>query len=324
MIRRQKARPVTGRKAARGFGIGAVFAPVLATGLALSAHSAQADLTPAQRDSGWIEIFNGHDLTGLEFRVGLNAPGVNEKNTYSVVDGKLRVFPPEYIGMGVIGPPLEYSYFEVRMDYKFAPQDPPPGFPGYARGNNGFLLHGEGLDYAGGKDAYPRSIENQFLKGNPGRLILIGNMSATIYDTDGTTRAVGWNSQTVAKPHPVKDTAWVHYQAIVLGDSLVRSIFDGDTLFKYGKLKVGSNAAPLTKGYFYVQEEGQETWFRNWHLRLLKKDGTPVKVLPSVLSPALSKRKPKLAVPATLFLGEDRLFGADGKRLRAAALPAFP
>jgi hypothetical protein len=75
----------------------------------------------------------------------------------------------------------------------------------------------------------------------------------------------------------------VHAELIVLGDSLVTHIINGDTVLRYSKPQIGGGVANgydpaikidgklLKQGYIGLQSEGQEIDFKNIELLDLSK-----------------------------------------------------
>jgi len=76
---------------------------------------------------------------------------------------------------------------------------------------------------------------------------------------------------------------WVRAELIVLGDSLITHIINGDTVLQYSKPSMGGGVVqgydstiwqvgkPLTSGYIALQSEGQPIDFRNIELKELEK-----------------------------------------------------
>jgi hypothetical protein len=76
---------------------------------------------------------------------------------------------------------------------------------------------------------------------------------------------------------------WVKAELIVLGDSLITHIINGDTVLQYSKPTMGGGVVqgydstiwqsgkPLTSGYIALQSEGQPVEFRNIELLNLEK-----------------------------------------------------
>jgi hypothetical protein len=75
---------------------------------------------------------------------------------------------------------------------------------------------------------------------------------------------------------------WVRAELIVLGDSLITHIINGDTVLQYSKPTMGGGVVngydstlwqpgkPLTSGFIALQSEGQPIDFRKVELRVLK------------------------------------------------------
>ena len=75
---------------------------------------------------------------------------------------------------------------------------------------------------------------------------------------------------------------WVRAELIVMGDSLITHIINGDTVLQYSKPTMGGGVVqgydsgvwregkPLTSGYIALQSEGQPIDFRKVELRKLK------------------------------------------------------
>ena len=74
---------------------------------------------------------------------------------------------------------------------------------------------------------------------------------------------------------------WVQGELIVLGDSLITHIINGDTVLQYSKPTMGGGVVagydpalwqpgkPLKEGYIALQSEGQPVEFRNIRIRNL-------------------------------------------------------
>jgi hypothetical protein len=76
---------------------------------------------------------------------------------------------------------------------------------------------------------------------------------------------------------------WVKCELIVLGDSLITHIVEGDTVLQYSKPSIGGgvvsgedpkikvDGTPLKNGYIALQSEGQPVDFRNIKILNLEK-----------------------------------------------------
>jgi hypothetical protein len=75
---------------------------------------------------------------------------------------------------------------------------------------------------------------------------------------------------------------WVKGELIVLGDSLITHIINGDTVLQYSKPQIGGGVANgydpaqkqdgklLSSGFIALQSEGQEIDFRNIYIKKLR------------------------------------------------------
>ena len=129
---------------------------------------------------------------------------------------------------------------------------------------------------------WPISVEMQFLAAlGDGKPRPTGNMCSP-----GTE--IVYNGE-LYKDHCLNSTSptldkdeWVKAELIVLGDSLITHIINGDTVLQYTKPTMGGGVVngydsaiwqpgkALTSGYIALQSEGQPIDFRNIELKVLK------------------------------------------------------
>jgi hypothetical protein len=132
---------------------------------------------------------------------------------------------------------------------------------------------------------WPISVEMQFLAGlGDGKPRPTGNMCSpgTEIEYQGKLyedHCLNSTSKTYDKDE------WVRAELIVLGDSLVTHIINGDTVLQYSKPTMGGGVVqgfdstlwqpgkPLTSGYIALQSEGQPIDFRNIELMNLQPRG---------------------------------------------------
>jgi hypothetical protein len=130
---------------------------------------------------------------------------------------------------------------------------------------------------------WPVSIEFQLLAGLPdGKPRPTGNMCSPGTDVvyQGKIDARHCISSS-SKTYPPDQ--WVKCELIVLGDSLITHIVEGDTVLQYSKPSIGGGVAngfdpkikvdgmPLKRGFIALQSEGQPVDFRNIELLNLAK-----------------------------------------------------
>lgn len=236
-------------------------------------------------NSEWISLFNGKDISDWIVKVHHHDPGVNFGNTFRVEDGMIKVRYDEYGEFNDQFSHLYYkqpfSHFHLKLEYRFT-GELQKGAPDYTLLNSGVMFHSQDPRGMLKEQNWPISVEMQFLAGlDDGQPRPTGNMCSPgteiVYDGqlyDG--HCLNSTSKTYDRD------AWVTAELIVLGDSLITHIIDGDTVLQYNKPTMGGGVVngydsalwqpgePLKSGYIALQSEGQPIDFRNVVLRNLK------------------------------------------------------
>jgi hypothetical protein len=202
----------------------------------------------------------------------------NYNDTFRVEDGMLRVRYDKYTGWngewGHIFYKQPFSYYLVAAEYRFVDNQvvgAPPGIA-WAIRNNGIML-GQSAESMGLNQDYPISLEVQLLGGlgkgprttanlcTPGTNVHFGEKLITAHCTNSTSKTFDGDQ-------------WVRVEALVLGDSIIKHIAAGDTVFSYRKPEMGGGAAnntkpgmlvagkPLTQYWISLQAESAPTDFR--------------------------------------------------------------
>lgn len=229
-------------------------------GLLFSAAAAMA------QDSAWIRIFNGKDLNDWDIKFRDKALNVNLNETFKVVDGLLTVDYSKWANFN--GEPFghaaykvrKFSHYLLRSEYRFHAAQVTGG-PGWARQNNGFMLHSQSMASMTLGQDFPVSMETQLLgPQNGGSTMNLCTPGTHYHDMAGkliTDHCV--NASNITKPaHP----NWTSVSALVLGDSLVKHMVGKDTVFRYTK-PVLDNMTPLKEGYIAIQAESSPIQFRS-------------------------------------------------------------
>jgi hypothetical protein len=131
------------------------------------------------------------------------------------------------------------------------------------------MLHAQSPESMSLNQNFPVSIEAQLLgsddrvaktTGNvctPGTDIYLNGELYTTHCASSSSKNYPWNQ-------------WVKAEIVVLGDSIVHHIIEGDTVMTYTNLIISavdatdkSPAVPLTSGRIALQSEGHPTEFRN-------------------------------------------------------------
>lgn len=259
---------------------------LLGTILITALGCAPADSPDPDRED-WIPLFNGRDLDDWTVKISGHDVGVNFANTFRVEDGVLSV---RYDGYGDFDDQFghifynqPFSHYKISMEYRFV-GDQQPGAPSWALRNSGVMLHSQDPNTVTRDQDFPISVEMQFLGG-------LGNDGARPRPT-GNMCSPGTDivlEGSVAETHCISSTSdsydgdqWVRAEAIVLGDSLIVHMINGDTVLQYSKPHVGGGAvngydpavkqdgASLVEGFIALQSEGHPLDFRNVVLLNLK------------------------------------------------------
>ena len=245
-----------------------VMAGALAAVGCASAGSPSGD--PDQRD--WVQLFNGENLDGWKVKFADHPVGTNLNNTFRVEDGILRVTYedwPSWTGeMGHLIHDGVYSHYLLAAEYRFVGEQVTGADIGWARRNNGLMLHSQAAEAMSMDQGYPNSMEMQLLGGLGEGARTTANLCTpgTVFEQNGelnTTHCVNSTSATY------DGDSWVRVEALVLGDSVVKHIVEGDTVFTYSKPQLGEvrrgetpNLSPLASGHIAIQAESAPTEFR--------------------------------------------------------------
>jgi len=237
-----------------------------------------ATLTVAQsaRTGKWIELFNGKDLNDWSVKITGHPLGDNYGNTFRVEDGKMvvrydqyRAFDEQY---GHIFYKKSFSAYLLVMEYRFVGEQVKGG-PGWATRNSGAMLHGQAPETMGLQQDFPISMEMQLLGGDGQHERHTGNLC-----TPGTNVVLDGKLFT---PHCIDSKSktypgdqWVRAEALVLGDSLINHIVEGDTVLTYANPQIGGgnvihydpamkkDGQLLSAGYISLQSESHPVEFR--------------------------------------------------------------
>jgi len=230
----------------------------------------------SRKKEQWIELFNGKDLADWTVKITGHPVGENYGNTFRVVDGKLTVRYDEYKAFdeqyGHIFYKQPFSAYLLEIEYRFVGNQVAGG-PGWAIRNSGAMLHGQAPQTMGLKQDFPISLEMQLLGGDgqherhtanlctPGTNVVLNGQLRTDHCFDSRS-----------KTYPAD--RWVRAQALVLGDSLITHIVEGDTVLTYSKPQIGSgnvieydpavkvDGKALKGGYISLQSESSPVEFR--------------------------------------------------------------
>jgi hypothetical protein len=227
----------------------------------------------------WVQLFDGKDLKGWDIKFKGHALGENFNNTFRVENGLLEVrydkwqtFAGEF---GHLFTKQPYSYYLVAVEYRFVGEQVTGAGAGnsWAIRNNGVMVHSQSAESMGFMQDFPISLEVQLLGGLGKGKRPNGNLCTPGTDIEMNGKRV--TTHCINSTSPTFDgDQWVRVEALVLGDSVLKHIVNGDTVLTYSKPQMGGGAAndtkpgvlingkPLTEGYIALQAETAPIDFR--------------------------------------------------------------
>jgi hypothetical protein len=259
--------------------------------------------TVQQPSLKWIPLFNGKDLKDWKIKIREYPLGQNYGETFQVRDGKLIVNYDQYKSFdekfGHIFYKKKFSYYLLAMEYRFVGEQATNG-PGWAYRNSGAMIHAQAPETMGLKQDFPISIEVQLLGGNGKEERTTANLCTpgTNVVMNGklfTDHCINSNSKTY------HGDQWVRVEVLVLGDSIVKHIVQGDTVLTYEKPQMGDGVVSgydpkqkidgklLKEGYIALQSESHPVEFRKVEIV----DLSPYSRNKSKLKSALAKLRAK-------------------------------
>lgn len=250
--------------------------------LIAAAMAVAASACTTAQEPEWIQLFNGKDLNDWTVKIAKHEVGENYANTFRVEEGLLKVRYDGYTDFdfqyGHIHYNTPYSTYLLRVEYRFTGEQAPGG-EGWAWRNSGAMLHGQDpLTILKDQD-FPISIEGQLLGGDGTKERTTSNLC-----TPGTNVLMEKDGE-LFTPHCINSSSntyhgdqWVTAEFLVLADSVVHHIVEGDTVLTYYRPQIGggnvSNYDPAIKqdgkvlkdGYISLQSESHPIDFRKVEL----------------------------------------------------------
>ena len=234
-----------------------------------------------EADQGeWIDLFNGRDLDGWVPKITGYDLGENFARTFRVEDGVLQVRYDGYEQFdgrfGHLFFETPFSHYRLEVEYRFVGEQVAGG-PDWARRNSGVMLHSQDPATMAREQDFPISVEVQFLGGLGEGPRPTGNVCTPGTDIviDGATAA----DHCIESTSPTFDgDQWIRSETIVLGDSLIVHMINGETVLTYTKPTIGGGVVnrydpavkvdwtPLTSGFIALQSESHPIDFRRVRL----------------------------------------------------------
>ena len=250
-----------------------------------------------QKKENWIKLFNGKDINNWTVKIYHHEVGENYGNTFRVEDGVIKIRYDQYDDFkdrfGHLYYNTPYSHYKLKFDYRFTGiwrKDAPV----YTELNSGVMYHSQDPKTILKEQDWPISVEFQLLAGlerNTARDGGRGTGDKGNRQLDSLPRPTGNMCSPgtdvvfegkIDPRHCINSSSktyygdqWVHAELIVMGDSLITHIINGDTVLKYSQPQIGGGVATgydpkikvdgrlLKSGFIALQSEGQEIDFKN-------------------------------------------------------------
>jgi Domain of Unknown Function (DUF1080) len=234
----------------------------------------------------WQTLFNGKNLKNWTVKIHHHEVGDNYGNTFRVENDIMQVRYDQYDSFnnrfGHLYYNTPFSYYHFSVDYRFVGEWRKDA-PIYTIKNSGVMFHSQDPRTMPKEQDWPISVELQLLAGlGDGKPRPTGNMCSP--GTDIVFQGK------IDPRHCIESTSktyegeqWVHAELIVLADSLVTHIINGDTVLQYSKPQIGGGVANrydpalkidgklLKEGFIAMQSEGQPIDFKNIKILNLEK-----------------------------------------------------
>jgi len=232
----------------------------------------------------WHSLFNGENLQGWTVKIRHHALGDNYADTFRVEQGLLTVsydgyrdFESRYGHLFYQSP---YSHYRLRLQYRFIGDQIHDG-AGWARRNNGIMIHSQSPQSMSLDQEFPVSIEVQLLGGDGKHERTTANMCSP-----GTHIVIANKLQ---KRHCIESDSptfhgdqWVSVELVVRGGDVVEHFINGEQVMVYEKpqyddgakeaqplLQLQGGQLSLREGFIALQSESHPTQFRNIEILLL-------------------------------------------------------
>ncbi len=229
----------------------------------------------AQKMPKPVQMFNGKDLKGWTIKIKDHPVNENFGNTFRVEDGVMKVRYDQYDDFkeqyGHIFYKKKFSAYLLVVEYRFLGDQVKNG-PGWAFRNSGAMLHCQSPESMKVEQDFPISMEEQLLGGNG-----TDERSTVNLCTPGTNVVLDGKLYTQhcvnSRSKTFHGDQWVHVEALVLGDSIIKHIAEKDTVLVYTKPQydgrdkwvkaMGYKDGELIKeGYISLQSESHPCEFR--------------------------------------------------------------
>lgn len=242
-----------------------------------------AQTKPADPEEGFIEMFNGKDLSGWTAKIKGSKLGENFGDTFRVQDGTIQVRYDKYGGkfegrFGHLFYKDTFSDYILRLEYRVLGDQLPDG-PGWAYKNSGVMIHGQDPKSMGLDQDFPVSCEVQILGGDKE-----GERTTANVCTPGTNIIMDgklWTQHcTNSKSPTFRTSEWVKLEIEAHGNGDIIHRINGKEVLRYSGVQFDPNdpdAQKLIKGgtlkinggSISLQSESAPIDFRNVRIKPL-------------------------------------------------------
>jgi hypothetical protein len=240
-------------------------------GCLLQSCSETASSDTGKTKEDWVSLFNGKDLNGWDIKIAGEPLDSNYLNTFRVEDSMLRIVYDQYKTFdgkyGHLYYKTPYSYYKIKFQYRFTGNQTPGGATWNVR-NSGVMVHSQSAKSVNIGQDFHVSVEVQLLGGLGNGERSTGNVC-----TPGTQVYMNGSLRT---DHCISSSSktyngdqWVSMEVVVLGDSIIQHIVEGDTVLTYQKTEIGGGF--VGPNYSWTQSHITDSAY--W----LAKDKTPLK-----------------------------------------------
>ncbi|HMF73369.1 MAG TPA: DUF1080 domain-containing protein [Flavitalea sp.] len=252
---------------------------------AKSARQSKATAKQNTNSGKWVQLFNGKDIKDWKVKISGHDLNDNYGNTFRVENGVLKVSYDQYDNFdrqyGHLFYKQPYSSYIIAVEYRFTGKQAKGG-EGWAFRNSGIMLHCQSPESMLKKQDFPISMEVQLLGGDS-----TGERTTANVCTPGTNLELDGK---LMKAHCINSASktfrgdqWVRVEVLVMKDSVIKHIVNGDTVLVYQKPQIGggnvNNYDPLEKkdgtllkgGYISLQSESHPVEFRKVEIMDLEK-----------------------------------------------------
>ncbi len=227
---------------------------------------------PGQED--WISLYNGIDLNDWTPKFANSELGVNYKDRFIVEKGILKVqyaLQDSFHGnFGHLFYKDSFSHYRLKAQYRFLGEQQVNG-PGWAYRNNGLMLHCQDPKTMTLEQEFPLSLEAQLLGGNgteerPTANLCTPHTHVSFGPKLEKTHCINSNSKTY------HGDEWYEAEVLVLGDSLIQHLMEGQVVLEYSKPIVDAaeldkslftDGAKIKDGYISIQAETAPIEFKS-------------------------------------------------------------